>query len=186
MSTYEDYFYKHKSDVFKTKDFKEFCKLHPIFEKFAEYDSTSWLERHYDAVKARPDREIYCARMLLLPKVLKFSDVFSHAEIRAEKTPNPNGDYFCSTYNVSEGLIKDGWQDNKDGTPLKNGDFLHLRVIPTDEVLKAFKDHVGSGIASFEIVQREEEFLIIATSSESSIFRAWMAIVYDMPKHLGE
>ena len=58
--SYEDYFYKVKKDVFTTKDFKEFCNLHPIFEKFLSYeDGGTWLEKHYDAVKARPDREIY-------------------------------------------------------------------------------------------------------------------------------
>lgn len=178
--SYEDYFYKHKNDVFKTESFKDFCKLHPLFEQFANYpDGETWLEKHYDAVKARPDREIYCARTLQMPKALKFSDVFESAEIRSEKTPNPNNDYFCSTYNVSDGLIQDGWQGEG-----KEQKFYHLRVKPTKETVKAFDEHIGYRIGSFEIVQRDEEFLIIAIASESSIFRAWMAIVYDIPEHL--
>ena len=121
---YEKYFRDNVSDVHKSKTFREFVEMHPIFSDFATYEGYSWLEKRYDAVKARKevDPNFNLNHTLQLPKALKFSDIFSHAEIRKEKTPNPNNDYFCSTFNM-DGIIADGWQDNEDGTPLKNGDF---------------------------------------------------------------
>ena len=176
--SYEDYFYKVKKDVFKTETFEEFCKLHSIFESFLEHlRKSTWLEKHYDAVKARPDKEIYCARTLQLPKALKFSDVFSDFEIKHEKTTSEKGFHYCSTWLTDESLIKDGWQGDK---------FYHLRVKPTQETIKAFDDHIGGNLGSFEIFQRDDEFLIIAESGDSSIFQSWIAIVYDIPKSLGE
>ena len=83
------------------------------------------------------------------------------------------------------GIIADGWQDNEDGTPLKNGDFLHLRVIPTKEVVEAFDSHIGGkGISSFELVNRGGEYLVIAKSLDSSIFKSWIAIIYDLPENI--
>ena len=183
---YEKYFSNHVSDVHASNTFKEFVEMHPIFSDFGTYEGYSWLEKRYDAVKARKDIDpnFNLDRTLQLPKALKFSDIFSHAEIRKEKTPNPNSDYFCSTYSM-DGIIADGWQDNEDGTPLKNGDFLHLRVIPTKEVVEAFDSHIGGkGISSFELVNRGGEYLVIAKSLDSSIFKSWIAIIYDLPENI--
>ena len=84
-----------------------------------------------------------------------------------------------------DNLVADGWQDNEDVTPLKNGDFLHLRVIPTKAVVEAFTSHIGGkGISSFELVNRGGEYLVIARSLDSSIFNPWIAIIYDLPENI--
>ncbi len=171
--SYHDYFWeKAKKDVHSTENFQEFLKLHPLFKQFGEYQGTTWLERDYDAVKARPDCDIYCARTLLLPKALKSSDIFASVKLMEcprNNQPSPSG--YVSTSRIDEKLgLKDSWQGQK---------FYGYYAEPTEEARKAFQEHTGT-LYGFEVVQRGEEFLIIGRASESSIFRTWLAIVYDL------
>ena len=172
-----DYLYEKKyKEVLAAESFEKFVQENPIFESYFKYPDSE-IERDFKAIRARPDKSIYTAHGLRLPEVLTFEELFTSWEIVDEK--NKNKGIFVSTLRCEN--IDDGWRDD--------GKFYHLRVIPSEQVRKVNYEVYGGILDAFEIVQRDDEFLVILKSrmpdSASGFqFSGYLAVIYNLPSNI--
>lgn len=167
---FRDYLYENKYQaVLEAESYESFCMSVPFFEDYKD-KKESWLFRDFEAIRARHDKKIYTDRTLLLPNALNWEDLFETCEVIWEKQANKG--YFCGTRIQRESA--DGWHGGK---------FYHLRVFPKRKVIECARVYDGYPLSSFEIVQRDDEYLIIMnTAAENGFkFSSYLAVIYNLP-----
>jgi hypothetical protein len=173
--SFRDYLYERKyQDVLNAESYESFCMSVPFFEDYRD-KLNSWLHLDFLAIRARPNKKIYTARTLQMPEALTWGSLFSESWLSWEKSKDSHKGCFVSTRIDDE--TNNNWQDEK---------FIHLRVLPREEVREIARVRYGYPISSFEIVQRDDEYLIIMkTAAENGFnFGSYLAVIYDLPDFL--
>jgi hypothetical protein len=186
MSLYYNYlFEKAYKDVLSVNSFEELISKHHLLQH-REFNKESEIYRTFQAIRARPDKQFYTAQSLILPEALTWDDLFEDYKIELEHVKPPQ--YVYTSTRTYRALTTDGYQTDKNGRTR----YYHLYTKPTIQVIEAERTYLGDGISNFEIIERDDGFLILIGStprtpegySSGFTFTRYLALIDELPDSL--